>query len=339
MTGEAPRFDEAEFLRRTYALSLQEMERSRAYFEMVLKRTFWALGVLVGIGLFLLAFFSVRSWNDVQARMDQQLKETQDAIQSKGRETIKQTEENIRKQAELAFQQDSLKRYIREVASEKTERQLSSIIERAVTEQVAGKVREEEPRIEKITVDQTRRALDAMSPSINALVTKKVNEEVGPIRQQQTALEHMLTVNTAVIQARNGDGKSYDAVRQLAVLSPDPNIKSICVSTLNQIFLEMNGGIYLSRNFLSPKSIEEMKALLNDPSPLIRWAAIDSLAAKGEKGVVSKLVFMSTHDDFLIVRKAAFEALRALTGQKFENFQEDGWSQWWEKNKGNWPSQ
>jgi len=338
MAEEVPKFDEAEFLRKTYELSLREMERSRAYFERLIKLTGSALGIVVVVVSVALGIFGVRTWKDVESGMAQKLKQTQDAIQAKGAETINETEANIRKQAERAFQQDNLKAYIRQVAKEKTEQQLSALIERAVTEQVAARVREEEPRIQKITTDETRRALDALSPSISAQVSKRVNEEVAPIRQQEAALAQMLTVNTAVIQARNGDGNSYDTVRKLAALSPDPNVKAICTSTVNQIFLEMNSGFYTGRNFVSPKSVEEMKGLLDDPHPLTRWAAIDGLATKGEKGIVPKLIFMSTHDDYLVVRKAAFQALRALTGQNLENFQEEAWAAWWEKNKADWPS-
>ena len=339
MAEEADKFNEAEFLRRTYAVSVQEMERSRNYFETLLTRTFWAVGIIFVVVAGATTFFGLHSWTDVQARMDDKLRETQRRIEETGGKAIRETSETIQRRAEAAFQEESLKKYIREVAKEKTEQQLSGLISETVTQQVASRVKAEEPEIEKITVNETRRALDSLAPTINAQVAKRVEDEVAPVKQQVVRLEQILTVTTAVLQARNGDGKSYDTVRQLAALSPDPNVKAICISTLNQIYLEMNPPIYGTRTFIKPLATDEMEKLLDDANPLNRWAAIDGLAGKGQKGVVPKLIWISTHDNFLVVRRAAFQALRTLTGQNFENFSETQWDAWWQKNKANWPSQ
>ena len=84
MPDPAPPFDEAEFLRRTYDRSLSEMDRSRAYFETLFRRTLWAVGIIVALILAGVGFLGFRSWSDVQGRMETKLQETQTAITARG---------------------------------------------------------------------------------------------------------------------------------------------------------------------------------------------------------------------------------------------------------------
>src|SRR5712692_3863425 len=85
-----------------------------------------------------------------------------------------------------------------------------------------------------------------------------------------------------------------------------PNSKSdfasMCVSTINEICVEMNVPFYTSRHFKAEKTVDELKRLLYDLNALNRWAAVDSLAEKNHKDIVPKLIEVIKHDNSLCVR-------------------------------------
>lgn len=109
------------------------------------------------------------------------------------------------------------------------------------------------------------------------------------------------------------------------------------MSAINEIYLEMNSGIYQGQSFTEPKDVPQLKSLLNNSDFRMRWAAVDSLAAKGEKDVVPQLIEMINHDNSMRVRGAAYQALQTLTGQKIDKLQRESWNSWWNANKANWP--
>ena len=349
--AQGPRFDEAEFLRRTFDRSLQEMDRSRAYFEKLLKWTLWAGVAIFTLGVGLLGIFGFRSWNDIQTRMDKELnttkeaiitqgneaindiqkqmayelKTTKDAIITRGNKAIAETDNIIRQNAVAAFQDNNLRRYVREVAKEKTDKELNEVIQQSVNDQVATRIKAEGPQIKNTVVIETKRAVTELNPVISSEVKSEVqkqsSESLEPLRQQVKNYQEVVEVSTLALLARNGSGDTYDQIAKIASSTKDPNVREICFSTLMQIYVEMNSGIYSGRTFTEKKSPEEMKKLLDDPNPFYRWAAADGLSGTNDNNIVPKLITMSNQDKNLWVRRAAYEALKHLTNQKFENFQ------------------
>src|SRR5712692_5714798 len=102
-------FDQAEFLRRIYDRSLQEMERTRDYFENLLNQTIAAIGVIVVVATTAIGILGFRSWNDIQTRMETKLQDTQHAIEGKGQQAIQETDRIIRERAEAAFKEETSK--------------------------------------------------------------------------------------------------------------------------------------------------------------------------------------------------------------------------------------
>jgi len=269
--------------------------------------------------------------------MDSKLRETQAAITARGQQAIQETDKAIRDRAEAAFKEESIKSYVRQVAKEKTEAELSGVIKQTVGEQVAARVKAEEPQIHSTVVQETKRAVDEQKPYISAEVQKQSTEALAPLRSQVNAYQEILNVSTLALLARNGNGVAYDQIEQTAKQTTNPGIREICISTMGEIYVEANAPVYTSRIFKPPKDTPEMTKLLGDSDPLVRWAAIDGLASKGQKDLVPTLIDMINHDGSNWVRRAAYQALQTLTGQGFEKFQRDQWNTWWQANKSNWP--
>ncbi|OGP74358.1 MAG: hypothetical protein A2W09_09255 [Deltaproteobacteria bacterium RBG_16_50_11] len=340
--SQEPRFDEAEFLRKTFDRSIQEMERSRTFFEKLLKWTYGSLALLITVGIGLFGFFWFKSWSDVKKQMEDELTKTKGAIVEEGRKTIAETENDIRDKAANIFKEESIKKYVREIAKEKTESELSGLIKQAVNDKVAAQIKAEEPQIRNTVISESKKAVADLNPFISsevrAEVQKQSSESLEPLRQQVENYQEVLNVSTMALLARNGDGVAYDQIQRIAASATKDSVtKVICLSTINQIFVEMNSGIYAGRSFTEERSVEEMNKLLDDPNAIIRWAAVDGLAGKKDKSIVPKLIIICNQDKYLWVRRAAYEALRQLTNQKFENFRQDQWNKWWEQNKESWP--
>jgi HEAT repeat protein len=331
-------FDEAEFLRRTFDRTLREMDRTRTYFEGLFKHTLWAISIVVALILTGGGILGFRSWSDVQGRMDVKLQETQQAITARGQQAIQETDKIIRDRAEAAFKDESIRGYIRQVAREKTGTELSNLIRQTVSDQVGVKVKQEEPQIKETVVQETKRAVDNLTPNISSEVDKKTSQALAPLRAQIESYQEILNVSTLALAARGGNALAFDQLVRIGSLTTTPaGIREISIDTQNAIYLEMNSPLYAGRAFKDSKDAPELKRLLDNPDPFTRWAAVDALAAKGQKDVVPRLMEMINHDNSLWVRGAAYQALQGLTGQTFEKLRLDQWNSWWEANKANWP--
>lgn len=222
-------FDEAEFLRRTFDRSLSEMEKSREYFETLFRRTLWAITVIVALILAGGGFLGFKSWSDVQGRMNTKLQETQAAISARGQQAIQETDKVIRDRAEAAFKEDSIKSHVRQVAKEKTGSELNKIIQDAVGDQVAVRVKAEEPQINKTVVEETRSAVHNLTPYISAEIDKKSSQELAPLRNEINGYQQLLNVSTLALLARNGNAAAFDQIEQIEKQPQNPTLRDLRV--------------------------------------------------------------------------------------------------------------
>jgi len=325
MSQDLPKSEQEKFLRELYDLTLRDMERTRNYFEALLRTTMVAGGIIIAVGLFVFGFLSFRTWSDVERN-----------IVAKGEAAIAEMDTHIRDRAEKAFQEDSIRQYVRDVAKQKTEQELSKIIRDTVTTQVATTLKNKEAEIGKVVSGETKRAVEALSPRITAEVDNQVRVSLGPLRQRVDEFQEVLNTGTLAILARNGNGKAYDQLERVSTEAKDPVLREISVSTINQLFVEYNGGIYPGRRFTQQKTAEEMKELLKSDDVLVRWAAVDGLAAANEASIVPSLIHLINTDSSMFVRRAAYVALGSLTKQQIAVLDKRGWNDWWDKNKSIW---
>ena len=143
-------------------------------------------------------------------------------------------------------------------------------------------------------------------------------------------------MSTLAILASHEDGDAYDKLVALGT-STDPDIRSISISTQNEVYLQMTQTLRTSRSFTTLQTNDQMIALLNDPNPLTRQAAIEGLVNQRDNTIVPKLLDMAEHDPALFVRRDAYFGLQGLTGQTIEPLQLGKWKNWWQQNKDHWP--
>lgn len=183
-----------------------------------------------------------------------------------------------------------------------------------------------------MNVEQLREKLNVAEKDL-----KKLSDAQARLQTMVAKSEDLLRAGNLSILARNGSGEAYDQLMVLARSTQNPDIRMLSITTQNQLFLEMNQPFYSERHFKEKKSNQELLKLFEDSNPMIRKAAIDDLVALGDKSIVPRLLEKAEHDPLILVRHAAFQGLKVLTGQEIEALQIEQWKAWYEKNKSNWP--
>jgi hypothetical protein len=159
-----------------------QSDKDRAYFDHLFRRTAWFLGVLLAASSAGVVFFGLHTVS--------QLREEMRAATS---EEVAKTRKEVEASIENEFRTENIRGLVREVAKERTTRELSGAIERSVDAQVALAVRAEGPRIAHAVSEETKRAVDRLSPVIDAHVTAQVEKEVGQeVSQRMAAFDHDL---------------------------------------------------------------------------------------------------------------------------------------------------
>jgi hypothetical protein len=249
----------------------------------------------------------------------------------------KQISEKILKRVEEEFRTEKMREVIRSVALEQTKSGLSDVIQRTVGDQVTEAIKAQTPKIQQTVIEETRKSVSGLAPTIDKAVKQAATEAEGRVQNRIAQWEDLIHVQTLAILARNGSGVAYDQLIAIANKTQNPAIREIGTTTQNQVFLEMSQ-VRFARHFIEKKSGQQLLDLLNDSSPLIREVAIDELVQLKNKSIVPKLLDMAEHDQYILVRRAAYDALRALTGQQIEPLDMKQWKEWWEKNKSTWPA-
>lgn len=308
----------------------KHISESRESFERYYKLTMTGLLFIATVTIGIFYWFIGKEYKDIAA-----------SVQSKADTHFAQLDNEIRQRISAQFEDKRMRTLIEQVAVEQTKKGLSDVINDAVTKSVAARVKAEEPQIHETVIAETKKGVQALSPVIDAAVSKEAKLAEDRLQAHIAQYEQVIRVGNLALLARNGDGNSFDTLMKVASNSADPSIGSIAVTTRNQLYLEYDAqatGIYQIRQFTQPKKPEELIQLLSDQNPLVRKAAVDSLVAAGDKAAVPRLIPIMEHDSFIMLRIAAYRGLTVLTGEKIEPLDAEAWKTWWEKNKSNWPA-
>lgn len=309
-----------------YESASKQISESRNFFEKMYKTTLGAILLIAAVGIGFFYWLVGQKYADIEA-----------SVARKTDEQIAALQQQIRNRVEDEFKTEKMKALIRSVAQEQTKSGLSDVIARAVGDQVRAAIKAEGPRIQQTVIEETKKSVSELAPTIDKAVKEKAAEVEGRVLGRIAQWEDVVQAGNLAIVARNGSGEAYDKLVALTQTTQDPQIRSIGVTTQNQLFLEMNQGIYMTRSFKEKKTEQELIKLLDDPNPLTRQAAIDGLVAIGNKAIVPRLLEKAERDPFMVVRHAAFRGLATLTGEQIEALQIERWQAWWKRNKQAWP--
>jgi hypothetical protein len=285
----------------------KQISESRSFFEKMYKTTLGAILLIAAVGIGVFYWLVGQKYADIEATVARKTDEQLAALQQK-----------IRNRVEDEFKTEKMRALIQSVAQDQTKSGLSDVITRAVGSQVQAAIKAEGPKIQQTVIQETKKSVSELAPTIQRAVKEKAAEAEGRVQSRIAQWEDVMQASNLAILARNGSGVSYDQLMALTRTTQNPQIRTIGTSTQNQLFLEMNQGIYMNRQFKEKKSEQELLRLVDDPNPLSRQAAIDSLVAIGNKSIVPRLLEKAEHDPFMVVRHAAFRGLMVLTGEQIE---------------------
>ncbi len=310
----------------------RQVSESRQMFERFYKLTFGSIAIVAALITGGFYFLVGREYRDIESKV-------QATVGKKTDEEIARLQQEVRARIEAEFKTENLHRLVREVAAEQTKAGIQDVITRVVVERVQARIEAEQPQIHDTVIQETKKAVAGLSPTLEGEVQKLASQAENRIGARIGKWEEVIKAGNLSIMARNGLGTAYDELLKLGATTTNSDISTIAVTTRNQLYLEMNQSMYETRNFTVKKTRQELTALLGDPQPLTRKAAIDDIVSTGEKSVVPKLLDMAEHDPFIIVRHAAYHGLQTLTGQHIDALQVDDWKAWWKANEGTWPKQ
>lgn len=308
-----------------YEFAAGQISESRNFFEKTYKITLGAILLIAVVVIGVFYWLVGQKYADIEATINQKTDEQLAVLQ-----------QQIRKRVEDEFRTEKMKALIGNVAQEQTKSGLTDVITRAVGDQVKAAIKAETPKIQQTVIQETRKSVSELSPTIDRAVKEKAEEAESRIQNRIAKWEDVLRAGNLAILARNGSGEAYDQLIALGRTTQNPDLREISTTTQNQLFLEMNQPIYSEQHFKEKKSQQELLRLLDDPQPIVRKAAIDELVTLGDKSIVSRLLERAEHDPFILVRHAAFRGLQVLTGEQIEALQIQQWKAWWEKNKSTW---
>jgi hypothetical protein len=320
------------FLRQESAAHREALrEDSKANRDMLIGAT-RIIAIPVAAAIVLVGWLGWKSFSDLKEQL------VSSATEQIKTETVRMQGE-IRNRLAHEFQTATIQQTVKDSAREATQTAAAPLIKSEVTREVQAHIQAERPQIHATVIAETKKGVSAIQPQIDAEVKQQADAAEARIKTQISPYGETIKASTLAALARNGLGTAFDDLMNMS-RSSNPDIQNLAVSTRNAIFMEYEQArsfIYMQRAFTPKKTKEEMMALLSDPQPLTRRAAIDGLSELNEKSFVPQAIQLMEHDPYIMVRESAFHALVQLTGQKFNPLDQPGWNEWWEKNKDNWP--
>jgi hypothetical protein len=220
----------------------RQISESRSFFERMYKTTLAAFFMIVALGGVLFVWFVGQKYSDVEA-----------LIARKTDEQIAVLQKEIRGRVEAEFETEKMKSLIRSIAQDQTKSGLSDVITRAVGDQVQVAIKAEGPRIQQTVIAETRKSVAELAPTIERAVKDKATEVESRVQGRIAHWEDVIQAGNLAILARNGSGEDYDKLMDMIQATQNPEIKKIGVTTRNQLFLEMDQALYMTRTFKEKK--------------------------------------------------------------------------------------
>jgi hypothetical protein len=313
-----------------------QINRDRSFYKYLYTVTGGLITILVLVaGVFY--YKSVTQMRaDMQASVDAAIKEAQSTV---ARE-LANVRTEVQKRVDEEFKSENIAALVRDVAKGKTEKELEGIIRSETSVHVKRGIEAQGPVIKKTVEDETRKAVDALQPSIAANVTKatenQVKKAVLPIEQRMSGYGEMIRVGNLAMLARSDDRPAFDSLVQIALKktpeSANAEILRLADSTVAAVIADKRVTWRVGRQFKEKQTPESLKKFMLSPHPLEREAAIDNYPGD-DKSILPLLVQIIQNDKSISVADRAVSRFNALTKQSFEFWDTKPLLDWWEKNR------
>jgi len=279
-----------------------QSEKDRAYFDGLFKKAVWFLSFLLAASGLAIVFFGIHTVSELREEM-----------RATTQVELHKTQKELRDRIEAEFQTKSINDLVRQVAKERTERELSNLITQTVDEQVARGVKAEEPRIAKTVSDQTKQAVDRLFPVINAnvaaevdkVVTQEVNQRMAVFDQSLTSLGELADMG---MRMRVGLRSGLEDLTTRARSAENVRERSRAEGLRTRIVADYDA-------HYGPVFQQEFNA-----NPTVAALNITRRGLKDPSKPVPVLVDVIRSDKDLNDVAMAFIALRKATGQQFIMF-------------------
>jgi hypothetical protein len=314
----------------------EQINKDRAFY----KHLFTWAGSLISVLVIVAGVFHYNSVTQMRADM----KAAVDAAIAEAKSTVNAELANVRtevqKRVDTEFKSENIVALVRDVAKGKTEKELENIIRSETSAQVKKGIEAQTAVIRKTVEDQTRKAVDALQPSIGTAVMKatedQVKKAVVPIEKQMGGYDQMIRIGNLATLARNDDRRAFDYLIQVASgkmpESSNAEIRRLADSTAAAVITEKVSGLQLSMQFKEKQTAEAMKKFMLSTNRNEREAALDNYPAE-DTSILPLLIQIIEKDDSISVTHRAVQRFNSLTKQSFKFWDRKPILAWWEKNR------
>jgi hypothetical protein len=318
----------------------EETDKSNSYLELTQKiHGFYKLmltttGIFIAAIVFVALYFSHKSVNEML-----------DEIKGRAQSTIQTELDNVRaevqKRVATEFQSPNIAATVRDVAKDKTEKELQGIIRSESSIQVEKAIENERPFIKETVLNGTRKAVKELEPTINSSVQKatedQVHKSVLPIESKMDTYGDIIRLGTLATLAKSDDRRSFDILVVIASgkakESKNPELQKIANSTITAVIREVKHLMAFSDYLPGPETPDSVKKILQSTNALHRRTALEHVGVFNTKEALSILMEKIEHDDSVSVVAMATERLNLLTEEKFDFWKEQEILNWWKQNQ------
>ena len=280
------------------------------------------ISIPMSLVIVLFTFLGIKSMGDIKETIQTEARrETQSEIT--------RLQKEIRQSLEEQFQTPNLQKLVKEAARESTEKSAEPLIKSEVATQVKARVDAEKPAIASAVTKQSQEAVKQMAPQIGTLVKQSVDEKVArditPVLQKVNDEEDLQLL---ILRLNADDADAYDTLK---ALGPRLSHSDLVLGALRTVYAAHTSGFFVSRQFNTPMTDEQLVQNLSNADSFYREAAVDTLAGRKNLGLLPKIVEMMRTDHSFNVRCSAYRTFNDWTANAFKCMDPDAFT-WWQAN-------
>jgi hypothetical protein len=246
----------------------------------------------------------------------------------------------VQKRIDTEFRSENIASLVARAAKERTEKELTGIIQSETSTQVTKAIQDQGPTIQRNVKEQTREAVKALQPTISRTITDEleaqVKQSVAPVEAQMKAYGELITTVRLAALAKTDDRKSFDQLITIGFMegkSSSEEMKMLAQTSVKDIIRQKNYSLRRMKvDFKQTQSSDVMKALLkNSPHREERLAALDNFP-QNDVSILPILIETIQSDNDLEVVVTAFRVFNNMTNQDFEFPNYGQVVAWWNTN-------
>jgi hypothetical protein len=239
--------------------------------------------------------------------------------------TLENIRVEVKRKIDDEFRSENITKLVEAAATERTEKELATVIRSETSTQVANGIKSKEAEIKGLVESQTRKLVDELEPAMKEIIyqhtEKVVKESLTKMNEQMEKFTQVINIGNQTTLASNDFRPSFDYLIQVAFgMKPESSnieLKAIADSTAAAIIRELTSTIHFTRSFKEKQTNDALKKFMESSNVYEREAALYNYPPD-DKSILPMLIHIIETDNSISVVYKATQRFNSLTGQSFE---------------------